>query len=136
MSKAHRTKRVSRRSKESKKQRHGKGKVNKFFLALKRLKGMKSNQQREALKMSNNAFIRQMCAHVKKLRHASVPAKLKKRMLHQKKNLRKLILPTTSMQVKRKMLTQRGGFLPLIMAALPVLGSMVGNIISAARSRD
>ena len=34
--------------------------------------------------------------------------------------------------MQRSMLIQRGGIFPLIMAALPALGSVVGSIIQAA----
>ena len=128
-------KRVSRRpGRQAKKKRQSKG--NKFNLVMKRLKGMKLGQQRQALQMSNDVFIRQMCAQVKKLRHASLPGTLKKRMQRQKKNLRKFVLPRTSVRVKRKMLTQRGGLLPLLVAALPAVGAMVGNIIAGTRRRS
>lgn len=83
--------------------------------------------------MSNDAFIRQLCTHIKKMRHASLPSPLKKRMQKQRKNLQKFIRARTSATVKRKMLSQRGGFLPLLIAALPALGAMVGNVIGGAR---
>ena len=107
----------------------------KFFAALSKLKRMKSVDQREALRQSNDAFIRQLCTHIKKLRHANLSPSLKKRVMRQKKNLRKLILPKTSIRMKRKMLAQRGGFVPLLLAALPAVGAMVGNIIAGAGQR-
>ena len=126
-------KRVRRRSRRSTKK--SKGTSNKLMIALKKLKRMRPHHQREAVKMSNDAFIRQLCTHVKKMRHVSVPATLKKRLHRQRKNLQKFVRSKTSTSVKRKMLTQRGGFLPLLIAALPAVGAMVGNIISGVSRR-
>ena len=58
-------------------------------------------------------------------------------MKKHRKHLQKLVHKNTSISTKRKMLSQRGGiaFLPLIMAALPAIGSLIGNAISRARRR-
>ena len=135
MAKKQQSKRATPRKRNSKQRpkKRGTNKISKFDIALKKLKGMKLNQQREALKMSNDAFIRQMCTHVKRLRHAPMSLALQKRMQKQRKNLQKLVRPKTSIRIKRGMLTQRGGFLPLLMAALPAIGSLVGNIFSHAQ---
>ena len=138
MAKSQNVKRVTQRSKKKhviKKRRRSAKKPNKFQIAMKKLKQMNSNQQRQVLSMANTTFIKQMCAQVKKLRHAPLSTALKKRMKQQKKNLNKLVLPRTSIHVKRKMLTQRGGFLPLLISALPAVGAMLGNIISGAKRR-
>ena len=110
-------------------------KPNKFHVALQKLKRMNGQQQRQALLMSNDAFIRQMCTQVRKLRHAHMPSSVKKRMQKQRKKLQKLVMAKTSTRAKRKMLTQRGGFLPLLIAALPAVGAMVGKIIAGTRRR-
>ena len=105
------------------------------MIALQKLKRMKPHHQREALKMSNNAFIHQLCAQVKQMRNETFPHALTKRIQRQKKNLQKFVRVKTSTTAKRNMLTQRGGFLPLLIAALPAMGAMIGNIIGRARRR-
>ena len=112
------------------------GKLSKFNRVMKRLKQMNSNQQRQALTMANDAFIRQLSNQVKKLRHINLNAPLRKKVQRQKKKLQKLVLPKTSIRTKRKMLTQRGGFLPLLISALPAVGAMVGNIIAGTKRRS
>ena len=111
------------------------GNLSKFNRVMKRLKQMNSNQQRQAIMMANDAFIRQLSNQAKKLRHINLNAPLRKRVHRQKKKLQKLVLPKTSIRTKRKMLSQRGGFLPLLISALPVVGAMLGNIISGAKRR-
>lgn len=128
--------RASRQIKKKRGKRPRQAKGKKFFLALNRLKRLKSGQQREALQHANDAFIRQMCTQVKKLRHTTLPLALAKRMQRQKKILNKFVLPKTSTRVKRKILTQRGGaILPLLLTALPAIGSMVGNLLGGMRKR-
>lgn len=125
------TRRVKRRVKK-----RGMQNKSKFHIAIQKLKQMNLKQQRQALMMSNDTFIRQLCAKVKKLRHQPMSASLKKRMQKQKKKLQKFVLPKTSATMRRKMLTQRGGFLPLLISALPAVGALVGNIIAGARRRS
>ena len=103
----------------------------KFTQAFQRLRKLNKNDQLIAMGVSNNAFIRQFCNQVKKLRSAPVSAKLRKRLQQQGKALRKLIDAKTAIHSKRMMLSQRGGIFPLLMAALPALGSVVGSIINA-----
>ena len=111
-------------------------KESKLMVACRKLKRMKPHHQREAIKMCNAAFIRQLCSQVKKMRNKSLPSHIARRMKRQRKNLQKFIRVKTSNDTRRKMLSQRGGFLPLLIAALPAVGAMVGNIIGRARGRD
>ena len=101
-----------------------------FVNALRRLSKLRPTQRVEAMKLANNKFIQQFCSNVKKLRHAGVSSAHQKRMRRQSKNIRKLISAKTSYNMKRKMLTQRGGFLlPLLLP--PLLSAGVGAITSA-----
>ena len=111
-------------------------KESKLMVAFQKLKRMKPHHQREAIKMCNANFIQQLCTQVKKMRNKPLPSKIARRMKTQKKNLQKFIRVKTSTNTRRKMLSQRGGFLPLLIAALPAVGAMVGNIIGRARRRD
>ena len=108
-------------------------------IALQKLSRMKPHVQREAMKHANNAFIHSMCSHIRKLRTTPVSPKLRKRIQKHKKYLQKFLRKKTSMAVKRKMLSQRGGgiaaLVPIIISALPAIGSMIGNAIARVRRR-
>lgn len=102
-----------------------------FSKALQHLKRMKRGSQSTALSSANSKFIHQFCNHVKKLKFAKVSPTLRKRLKRQRKHIHKLISSKTSMKSKRSMLSkQKGGFLPLLLAALPALGSIAGGLLS------
>ena len=123
---------VKRRVKHhSIKRRETKKRNSKFTTTLFRLKKLKASQRHEAIKIANNKFIRDFATQVKKLRQVkSLRPSLQKKLKQHSKALRKLTNKKTSIKMKRKILSQRGGFLPLILAALPAIGSIVGGIIS------
>ena len=105
------------------------GKVQKFKIAVQKLKRLKPSQQVQAMKMANNRFIKHMCSEVKKLKYKPLPAPLQSRVKKNAKRIRKLVNAKTSMRAKRRMLTQQGGgFLPLILAGLaaPLIGKILG----------
>ena len=107
--------------------------VDKFNVALKRLKSLRAGQRRQAIEIANDKFIRHFISKVKKLRRASnLRPNIKARLKRNAQKLRKLTGKRGSLKSKRKMLTQRGGFLPLLLAALPAIGSIAGGIISRA----
>ena len=92
---------------------------------------LSASQRLQAMKVANNKFINDLSNQVKKLRRARISPKIRKRLSQQSKNLRKFTSRKTPVSAKRRMLTQqRGGILPLLFAALPALGSIVGGIIS------
>ena len=104
------------------------------MFAIRKLKRMRPQHQREAMKLSNAAFIRSLTTHVNKVRNKSLPPALHKRVQNQRKQLQKFVRKNTSLSVKRKMLSQRGGFLPLLLAALPAVTGLMANVVSAATS--
>ena len=106
--------------------RHGK-----FRHALIQLKRMKPQHQCQAMKMANNGFIRQMCNHVKKLRHAKLSAKQVKALKRHRGKLRTLANSKVSITRKRQLLSQRGGFLSML---APVLMSAIGPAIRSMAS--
>ena len=118
-----------RGSKRTRKRSRKQGQNSKFNQALRRLKGLKGKDQIKAIALSNDTFVRQLCRHVKKLRRAKLSPSLAKRLRRHSKKLRKLVNAKTSMKSKRKILTQKGGIAPLLLAAIPALGSIVGAII-------
>ena len=123
-----RRRRGYRRRKNRKQQRGGK----KFAITLNRLKKLSPTNRRKAMEIANSRFIRHLSSQVKKMRTAKLSPKLKGRMRRYAKELRKVANPKTSIKNKRKVLTQRGGFIPLLLAALPALGSIIGGVISRA----
>ena len=98
----------------------------KFRSALLQLKRLKPHHQCEAMKMANNGFIRQMCTHVKKLRRTKLNGKQIQSLKRHRNKLRALANANVSLTRKRKLLSQRSGFLPLL---IPLLGSIVGPTI-------
>lgn len=119
-------KKTSKRSSAAKRKAVGK-RTGAFRRALHRLKRLKQNHQCQAIGMANDAFIRQMCTHVKKLRYnKKVNSKSAQRLKRHRGKLRQLVSPRTTLAKKRKILGQRGGFLP---ALLPLLISTVGPLV-------
>jgi len=114
------------------KRRHAgrRGASAKFNRAICRLRRMTPSQQIKALSSSNAPFLRSLCANVKKLKHAKLPSGISQRLRRNAKTIRKLIHRKTTMGSKRKILSQRGGIAPLLLAALPALGSILGGVIS------
>ena len=123
-------KRVSR-GKRTVKRRHGKGSSKTFVTTLRRLSSLQPSQRVQAMKSANDKFIRQFCNSVKKLRHQPVSSKTLKQLRRQSLKLRKLVSAKTSINTKRRMLSQRGGFLPMLLA--PIISALAGTIISAIR---
>lgn len=110
--------------------RASKGQDN-FMKLIHRLRKLKAPQRQQAMKVANDKFIRDLCTRVKTLRKAKgIQPSLRKKLKRHVKTLRKLTNSKTALKTKRKMLSQRGGFLPLLLAALPALGSILGGVIS------
>ena len=76
--------------------------------ALQRLTKLSPANQHEAIRMSNNKFIRQFCAQVKKLKHTKLSPQGKKIVRRHKRTLRTLTSPHTSMSKRRRILSQAG----------------------------
>ena len=123
-------KRTSQRKKKKTTKRHS---VNSkpFVTTLRRLSSLQPSQRVQAMKSANDKFIRQFCNSVKKLRHQPVSSKTLKQLRRQSLKLRKLVSAKTSINTKRRMLSQRGGFLPMLLA--PIISALAGTIISAIR---
>lgn len=106
------------------------GRAAKFRSVIKQLKHLKAPQRVKAMKVANNKFIKHMCGEVRRLKYKPLPSPVQSRMKQNAKKIRKLINGKTSMLAKRRMLTQRGGFLPLLLGALaaPIVGPLVGRV--------
>ena len=106
-------------------------KINKFQRVLLRFKKLKAKQRRQVIEAANAKFIRDIIAEVKKLRRSTnIRPILRRKLKQHAKVLRKLTNKNTSLKVQRDVLSQRGGFLPLLLAALPAIGSIAGGILS------
>lgn len=103
----------------------------KFLHTLRRLKALNASQRQQAMGIANNKFIRDFSKAVKKLRsQKNMSPSLRKRLKKHTSELRKLAGNKTALNTKRQILSQRGGFLPLLLAALPAVGSIIGGVIS------
>ena len=106
---------------------------NKFVQTLQKLKSLPNAHKYQAMRMANNNFVRKFCVHVKKLRHKKLQPSQRKVLEANRSKLRKLANSKVSLKSKRKMLTQRGGFLPALIpliasVAAPALQGIVGAL--------
>ena len=124
------TKAVSRRKKVVKRKR-GKGNSKSFVTALRKLSSLQPSQRLQAVKLSNDKFIRDFCHNMKKLRYQSVSPKLQKQLRHHSKKLRKLVSTKTNIKTKRKMLSQRGSGL----LSRGLMGALAGALTAALGRR-
>ena len=103
----------------------------KFNHTIKLLQRLEAPQRQQAIEIASNNFIRDFWIHVKKLKRANgLQKSLRRKLRRYRGALRKLTNKRISLKCKRQMLAQRGGFLPLLLAALPAIGSITGAIIS------
>ncbi|MEL7306375.1 MAG: hypothetical protein AAGK05_00125 [Pseudomonadota bacterium] len=122
---------VAKQRRSTKQRRTSSNKKAHFKCILLKLRKLKSPQRLQALRLANSSFIREFCSHVKKLRYAKLSPGITKKLKRHNRILRKLIHKKSSVSVKRKILSQRGGgfFLPLLAAIIPsIAGSIAGKI--------
>lgn len=106
----------------------------KFIHALKKLKQLKPLHRTQAMRMANNTFIRRMCSEIRKVRYKDISPKKAKPLKRYRKTLQKLSNNKTSLVTKRKLLSQRGGFLGALIPTLlggivaPAIGKLVGSL--------
>lgn len=113
--------------------RSKKTKVNKKFMTLiHRLKAMRPTQRLDCIKKANSKFIQDISKAVRQLKYVDLKPSLKKQMRKRRKNLQKLSLSKTSLKSKRQILSQRGGILPLVLSAIPAIGSIIASVINRA----
>ena len=89
-----------------------------FNKVIRGLQKLKPQDRHKAMSAANGKFINQFCSRVRRLRCAKLPAQKAKILKRHSKKIRKLINKKTSLKAKRKMLSQRGGFLGAILAGL------------------
>ena len=98
-----------------------------FKAVIGKLKKLSPGLQVQAMRSANNRFIRCMCSAVRKLKNKRLSSKVTAGMHRNAKKIRKLISPKTSIRAKRRMLSHKGGFLPLLLAGLG--GSLVSSLL-------
>ena len=98
-----------------------------FKASLHKLAKLRPTQRVQAMKAANNAFIRHMSREVKKLRCKRVSPALRRRFSKHSTQMRRFTSNKTSMKEKRRLLGQRGGILPLILAGLA--GTLASSIL-------
>ena len=103
----------------------------KFRTALMRLRKLKPHHQCEAMKMANNGFIRQMCTHIKKLRHRKFSKKQTKGLKRHAAKLKTLANSKVSIAKKRHILSQRGGLIPMV---APLIMSAIAPVVRGIAS--
>ena len=119
-------KRKTKRSKKSK--RSGKLMVKKkFYEAIKKLHRLKGSQQKAAVSGASNEFINDISKTLRRLKCAPnlVSSKFKRRIGKQRSKFKRLSQANTTLKAKRRILTQKGGFLPLL---IPLLGTVISSI--------
>ena len=109
-----------------------------FKQALARLRRMTPVKQREAILGSSSRFINDITNFMKKIRHKAHLVKPSHRRIlkRHKKKLQKLVHPKTTVRRKRLILSQKGGFisilLPIIVALIGAGGSIGAGAVGAA----
>ena len=98
-----------------------------FNKVIRGIQKLKPRDRCKALSMANGKFINQFCNRVRRLRSAKLPSRKAKHLRRHSKQIRKLINKKTSLKAKRKMLSQRGGFLGAILGAL--VPTLLGGLI-------
>ena len=125
------TKRRNAKQRRVNKKKRSTKRKSSFRTVFKKVMKLRPAQRVQAMKIANNKFIKDLSSQVEKLQHARVSSNMQKRLKRQSKKLRKFTNSKTTLVTKRRMLAQqRGGFLPLLMAALPAIGSIIGGVVS------
>ena len=118
------------RKKSARKKRKNRA-TSKFNYALRRLKTLKAPQQRQALSMANNAFLRHFVNHIKKLKRVKLPLRASKAFRKHRKTVRKLVNSRTSMSKRRTILSQKGkGSIFDFIKSIPIIGDGISLIQS------
>lgn len=113
----------------------------KLISTLKRLSKLPSSQLQRQIQLANHKFVNDLCAATRKLRYAKIKLTptLRKKLTRHRQHLRSLANRRTSVQTKKKLLTQRGGVLPflipLIVAGISAAGSVGAAAVHGAVSR-
>lgn len=98
---------------------------NKFRKAMSNLRKLSRKKQSAAIQGASNEFIQDVSKFFSQIRTKPelVPVKHRKVFRRHRLKLRKLISKRTPVSEKRHLLTQKGGFLPLL---IPIISAIIG----------
>ena len=119
-----------RKKSQSVKRRKKTQSATKFAKTIQQLKKLPQRNRLQAIQLANDSFIREFCNHVKRLKHSSLTPKQHRFIRAHKAKLRKLVNTRTSVQAKRRLLSQKGGFLGLLPLVASVAAPLIGKLFS------
>ena len=91
-----------------------------FKRAISTLCKMNAKDRSEAIRYSNDQFIRDFCAEIRRLKYKKLEPKQLNTVKKHKTTLRRLSNPRISVAMKRKTLTQKGGIIGAILSSLVI----------------
>ena len=91
-----------------------KRKNSKFSKAISSLRKMRPNERHDAIRHANDRFIRDLCSKLGKLKRKKLTEEERKFVKKHKSKLKVLCNRRNSIAKKRRMLSQKGGLLPLL----------------------
>lgn len=93
------------------------------------LKNCKPIVRKSIIKYGNSELIKTLCEICINILNGNVKIspKCKNHLQNYKNSLRKLTAPKVKLQVKKKILVQKGGFLPVILST--ILSGVIGSLI-------
>ena len=104
--------------------------AHKDAVILKALFHLNDKQRKALLQKADSKLVRHICECALNVLIGNVPLEKseKSRLRKHAKILRKLATPCVSLSKKKKIIVQRGGFLPALLA--PIIGTLLASIIS------
>ena len=100
---------VRRRRKQTAKRKNSK-----FSKAISSLRKMRPNDRYDAIRHANDRFIRDLCSKIGKLKRKKLTEEERKFVKKHKSKLKVLCNRGNSIKKKRRMLSQKGGFIPFL----------------------
>lgn len=99
-------------------------------IILKALFHLNNKQRKALLETADSKLVRHICECALNVLIGNVPLQKtqKSRLRRHANTLRKLAEPSVSLSKKKKIIVQRGGFLPALLA--PIIGTLLASIIS------
>jgi hypothetical protein len=114
------------------------GRLRKHMWALHFLAKCKPRQRQLFLDTANKDVIECICECIHNIAQGNVriEKERKRKLAKHKSKLRKIVDKRTGIEAKRKLLSQSGGFLPLLLSPIiGLVGSLIGDAIAGAVNR-
>lgn len=99
----------------------------KFYEAIKKLHRLKANQQRAAVSGASNEFVNDISKLLRRLKTSTnlISSKHRRGIKKQRLKFKRLAQAKSTVKAKRRILTQKGGFLPFL---IPLIGSVISGL--------